>query len=234
MTVEGRSRRMLQACIDLGVGPEHYELVEALYQELLSALDAHFDQYPYLLGGKPCIGDFGLIAPMFAHLGRDPKPLSIMQANALRVCRWVERMNRPEPDMGEFETKDETYIANDEIPDSLINVLKILAVDYVPETRAACQRVNTWLEEQGELPSGTTVAREVGKGHFEVRQASMSAAAQPFRFYLLKRVQDEIDVLDEAGRAGVMSLLDEIGMAEILKFRLTREIGRSGNLEVWR
>ena len=36
------------------------------------------------------------------HLGRDPKPLSLMQAKATRLFRWVERMNRPDLDVGEF------------------------------------------------------------------------------------------------------------------------------------
>ena len=38
--------------------------------------------------------DFGLIAPMYAHLGRDPYPLALMQSRAIHVFRWVERMNR--------------------------------------------------------------------------------------------------------------------------------------------
>jgi glutathione S-transferase len=46
-------------------------LVEELYLEYLDALSAHFEHYPYLAGWRPCIGDFGLLAPMYAHLGRD-------------------------------------------------------------------------------------------------------------------------------------------------------------------
>ncbi|MEL0048714.1 MAG: glutathione S-transferase family protein, partial [Gammaproteobacteria bacterium] len=52
-----------------GVMPETMELIETLYLEFLDKLDSHFGQHPYLLGGRPCIGDFGMIAPLYAHLG---------------------------------------------------------------------------------------------------------------------------------------------------------------------
>ena len=80
-----------------GAVPETFKIIEELYLELLEHLNAHFADQPYLLGGKPSIGDFGMIAPFYGHLGRDPKPLSLMQEKAIRLFRWVERMNRPEP-----------------------------------------------------------------------------------------------------------------------------------------
>ena len=49
--------------------------------------------YPYVLGGRPSIADFGLMAPMFAHLARDPVPATLMKNRAPNVYRWTERMN---------------------------------------------------------------------------------------------------------------------------------------------
>jgi len=43
-------------------------IVESLYLDFLDALNSHFKHYPYLLGWKPYIGDFGLLGPMYAHL----------------------------------------------------------------------------------------------------------------------------------------------------------------------
>ena len=79
----------------------------------------HFEQYPYLLGWKPCVGDFGLLAPMYAHLGRDPHPASLMQQRAPRVYRWVERMNRADQDVPEFFTAGTDFLKNDEVPETL-------------------------------------------------------------------------------------------------------------------
>ncbi len=238
-----------------GAVPEAFKIIEELYLELLEHLNAHFSDQPYLLGGKPSIGDFGMIAPFYGHLGRDPKPLSLMQEKAIRLFRWVERMNRPEPDVGEFDVKDEAYLENDHIPDTLIAVLKHLAVDFVPETKAAADHINAWIDAQDELPPGTVAstggsaaaglsadrverlralrARGVGQATFDIRGVTISAMAQPYRFYLLKRVQDEHASLDEAAKADVEAMLAACDMSDVLGIRLSRDIGREDNMEIW-
>lgn len=95
-----------------------------------------------MLGGKPCIGDFGLIALFYGNLDRDPKSLSLMQARAIRLFQWVERMNRPESDFGEFKNQHTDYSPDDDIPATLISPLKHIAIDFVPETRAAADSIN--------------------------------------------------------------------------------------------
>ena len=218
----------------LGVLPESIAAIEALYVGLLRRLETHFAGHPYLLGGRPCIGDFGMIGPLYGHLGRDPKPLSMMQTGALHAFRWVERMHRPEADIGEFDGCEDAYLADDAIPDTLVDILRQLATDYVPETRAACEAINAWLAEQEDLVPGTTVERRVGEDAvFDLAGTEISVAAQPFRFYVLKRVQDEFEALEEAGRAAAVELLSACGMRELLDLKLTRAIGRRNNLEVW-
>lgn len=225
--------RMRGAGQAFGAVPDTFDTIEMLYIELLKVLDSHFSEHPYLLGGKPSIADFGMLAPLYAHLGRDPKPLSLMQEHAIHAFRWVERMNRPEHDVGEFETQDGEYLASDEIPSSLVNVLKHLAIDFVPETQAAAACINSWISQQDNLESGTECARGVGMANFQLRGVTINALAQPFRFYLLKRVQDEFESLDKQQQDEVTSLLDACQMTDILKMKLSREIGRQNNLEVW-
>ncbi len=225
--------RMRDAARSFGAVPDTFAFVESLYLELLTKLDAHFADQPYLLGGKSCIGDFGMIAPLFGHLGRDPEPLALMQANAIRLFRWVERMNRPDLDVGEFETQDGKYLADDDIPDTLIEVLKHIALDFVPETSAACDCINQWLDEQTDLAPGTEAARGVGIATFTVRDTTINAIAQPYRFYLLKRVQDEYAALNADDQRDVTALLSACNMEPLLQMTLSRELGRQNNLEVW-
>lgn len=225
--------RMRAAGKGFGVVEDSMPVVEALYEELMDKLDNHFAEYPYLLGGKPCVGDFGMIAPLYGHLGRDPKPLSLMQAKAIRLFRWVERMNRPEPDVGEFETQEYEYLLNDQIPETLIELLKHIAIDFVPETQAAANCINKWLDEQENMPTGTVLERGVGMCSFEIRGVQINALAQPYRFYLLKRVQDEYAQFDAAARTDVDKLLDACNMKDVLDMSLSRDIGRAKNLEVW-
>lgn len=224
---------MRNAAQAFGAVPETFELVEGLYGDVLEKLDAHFADQPYLLGGKPSIGDFGLMAPMYGHLGRDPAPLALMQAKAIRVFRWVERMNRPELDVGEFDVQDGAYLAGDEVPETLIAVLKCLAEDFVSETKAAADCINAWIDAQEGLQPGTLVERGVGLGTFDVRGVTVNALAQPFRFYLLKRVQDAYASLDDAGKADVDTMLTACDMRDVLDMKLSREIGTKNNREIW-
>jgi len=216
-----------------GVTPESHDFIESHYLETLRVLNAHFSDQPYFLGGKPCRGDFGMMAPLYAHLGRDPKPLSMMQRHAVRLFRWTERMNRPEPDAGEFTDSEAAYLADDEVPETLIAALRHFAIDFMPETRAACELINSWLAENPGLPSSTVAERSIGLCKFEVDGVEFNTMSQPFRFYVLERVQDAFDAMSSADQTVVTSMLDACDMSELLDLRLTRRIGRSNNLEVW-
>ena len=134
--------RMRHVAQVFGVTEQSQTLVEELYLEYLEALNKHFEQYPYLLGWKPCVGDFGLLAPMYAHLGRDPHPACLMQQRAPRVYRWVERMNRADQDAPEYFMAGTDFLKNDEVPETLLAVLRaaggrLCAQRPVPPRRAS-------------------------------------------------------------------------------------------------
>ncbi|MEO1647880.1 MAG: glutathione S-transferase family protein [Pseudomonadota bacterium] len=229
----GAADRMRGAMRAFGVNDDTIPMVEAVYAEQLAAFNAQFAKHPYLLGGRPCIGDFGLIAPLFGHLGRDPKPLAIMQAKAERVHRWVERMGRQASDIVEFPGADDAYLPDDAIPPTLIDLLRAMAIDFVPETLAAAKTINAWIASQDDLPPGAPCERMLGFCNFEVRGTPVSAIAQPYRFYLLKRAQDEREAMDEATRAELEDMLSEAGVVALMEAKLTREMGFQNNAEVW-
>jgi len=233
---EAMMNRMRHAAMIFGVTEQSQPVVEALYLECLDALNTHFERYPYLLGWRPCIGDFGLLAPMYAHLGRDPYPARLMQQHAPAVYRWVERMNREDQDVPEYFDAGSDFLANDEIPETLIPVLKILAEDFVPETLAAAELINSWLAEHQPESGAVAVGRlaeALGTADFTVRGETITALAQPHRFYLLQRVQDIFAVLAKEEQVGVADIMSDAGMSALLSTALTRRIVRSDNLEVW-
>ena len=233
---EAMMNRMRHAAMIFGVTDESRELVETLYLEYLDTLNAHFEQYPYLLGWRPCVGDFGLLAPMYAHLGRDPHPARLMQQRATRVYRWVERMNRADQDVPEYFNAGSDFLGEDTVPDTLVAVLRVLAEDFVPETLAAAEHINNWLDEsQPESGSAAVgrLAQAVGTAQFTLRGETVNALAQPHRFYLLQRVQDIYAALAGDEKADVDALLGRCGMAPVIAATLNRRIVRSDNLEVW-
>ena len=198
---EAMMDRMRHAAMIFGVNEDSRGLVEGLYLEYLDALNAHFEQFPYLLGWRPCVGDFGLLAPMYAHLGRDPYPARLMQQRATRVYRWVERMNRPDQDVPEYFNAGTDFLADDEVPESLLQVLRILATDFMPETLAAADHINSWLAQnppEAGAPAVGRLAEAPGSAEFDVRGQHITAIAQPHRFYLLQRLQNCYQEMAEA------------------------------------
>jgi hypothetical protein len=143
-------------------------------------------------------------------------------------------MNRRDADLVGFDCTDETYLDDDEIPDTLMDLLSTMAQDFVPETLAAAEVINTWIHAQDELPPGTQCLRGVGFAEFDVNGTTINALAQPYRFYLLKRFQDEYAALDSDDRAAVDDMLAACGMAPVVNATLRRDVGLQNNLEVWR
>ena len=86
---------MRKATRVFSVNPDTIPSIEAAYDEFMNLAEAHFREHPFLLGGRPTIGDYALFGPLFAHLGRDPKPLALMQKRAPALFQWLERMNTP-------------------------------------------------------------------------------------------------------------------------------------------
>lgn len=90
----------------LGVNEATIPAVEASYEALLTELDAHFARYPYLLGDRPCIGDFGLIGPLYAHQFRDPASGDLMRRLAPNLVAWVDRMMEGDTRSGDRRADD--------------------------------------------------------------------------------------------------------------------------------
>ncbi len=215
-----------------GVNDETTGLVETLYLDYLEALNNHFELYPYLLGWRPSIGDYGLLAPMYAHLGRDPHPARIMQQQATRVYRWVERMNRSDQDAPEYFDAQEGFLPDDQVPHSLLDVLKVIAEDFVPETEAAANTINQWLADN-QPDAGAAADRMLGECEFTVRGQAITAVAQPYRFFLLQRVQSLYEAMSAQDQNAVEKMLAECGMESVLGTKLNRTIEQFENLEVW-
>lgn len=236
--IENATGRMRQAGRNFGVVPDTFAAIEAAYLELLDELNAHFSRYPYLLGGAPTIGDYGLIAPLYAHLGRDPHPAQLMQQRAPAVYRWTERMNASGADVPEFVDRAEVLFAGDEIPDTLQVLLTRVAKDYLPEIAAFIGFQNDWLAQQSDIQPGDPVGGErlqrgIGMCDFDWRGHNIQAAVMPYRTYLLQRVQDAFDALPTPDQASVVTLLQGAGLEALLTLRSNRRVERSNNREVW-
>ena len=222
----------------LGITAATAPAVEAAYEDLLMALDAHFRVCPYLLGGQPTVADFGFIANMFAHLGRDPYPADLMKRKAPSVFRWTERMMANDPDMPEFPDVAFALSDIDEVPETLSPVLKLMAQDYLPELKMAVAYTDTWLEQQGDVASGSIVggkptARAIGQGRFTLRGAEIDTMVAPYTLSRLQCVTDGFEQSSPTDRAHLGAYFEAQGLSELLTLKASRRVERIGHLEVW-
>jgi glutathione S-transferase len=232
------SNRMRAAMASFGVTAETIPAVEASYAEFLRRFNAHLKASPYLLGGRPSIGDYGLIAPLYAHLGRDPVPAQIMQRTAYRVWRWVERMHAPDHDSGEYGPLQDSLFENDGVPETLKHLLRFVAEDYLPEIEAFVAFTNTWLAAHPGIASGTNGLtrpgdRAIGQTTFTWRGHAITVGVMPYRLYLLQKVQDAADEAAPDARAAIDALLGETGLSALLTVRACRRVVRRAHWEVW-
>lgn len=218
----------------LGINSDTAPAIEASYLDMLDSLDAHFREHPYALGGCPSLADYGLIAPLYAHLARDPWPCMLMKQRAPSVWRWTERMNAADADTPEFPRYPAALPQDDELPSSLRPVLGLIARDFLPELAAMVAALNRYLEtHDSPALQGTPAERGVVRMRFELRGMSLQSVVSPYVIYKLQRVVDAHAALSAQDREGVDALLDELGLMPLLGLRTRRRIERREFLEVW-
>jgi len=217
-----------------GVTEETQGTIETVYLELLDALDIHFQHYPYVMGGRPSIADFGLMAPLYAHLARDPVPATLMKNRAPNVYRWTERMNRAGIADGEYHNCPEAYFPDDTIAPTLEPVLCLLFEAWGPETRANADLYNAWVSEHPELPAGHLVAHNdervvhptLGPIEYRLRDCTIKRASAPHGLWHFDRSAAYTRQLDGEAAERFAALVQRNGGEEMMAIRLARPMQR--------
>ncbi len=239
------SGRMRNAGKRFGVTTDTAATIETAFQEWLDLFSAHLADHPYLLGNRPTLGDYGLMAAMWAHLFRDPAPQSLIKRHAPRVGRWVERMSTSTTYSHEYETADSLF-ADDRIPDTLQDMMRFVADEYLAEITCHVAAANQWLNAHPDLTPGTNgtdnpAARglsgggldDAGLAAFDWRGHQISTAVLPYRFWLLQRLHNALGEADPYDQSRVRKLFKSTGLAGLLDLRTHRPVERRRHLEVW-
>ncbi len=218
----------------LGVTPQTIPTIEAAYGELLDALDEHFLHHPYLLGGHPSIADFGLMAPMFAHLARDPVPATLMKNRAPNVYRWTERMNLAQVRDGEFPDRPAAFPAGDAIPATLEPVLRLVFQDWGAQLLADAALYNRWIEANPAIPAGAMVSTSgerkthpsIGPIEYEWRGLTMQRSSSPHGLWHFDKAAAHARALTGDAKARCDALVARTGGERVMAIRLARPMTR--------
>ena len=201
----------------LGIHPHSVEAVEASYLRVLDALDQHFAEHEFLFGGRPSIGDFGLIAPLYAHLGRDTYPKAQMQARAPNVYRWVRRMQDGPPGNGD-------WLAEGAVPEALRPLLACQFEEQIPALLDTAKRLAEWGQGQ---PSGAKLPRMIGTHRVNIHGVEAERAVIPYSLWMWQRAVDAYAALDAASRERADALLPDTGVS--LRTPMQHRVSRENN-----
>jgi len=222
----------------LGINEDSIPAIEAHYLELLELLQKHLREHPYMLGGLPSVADYGFYGPLYAHLSRDIHPSKLMKQKAPRLFRWTERMSAENADMPEYGDYDQEFFKDNQIPQTLADILSFVSRDYLPELQETVRATNTWLAEHPDIEAGDTVTKKahqqtLGKIEFEFRGIQCHGVNKPYRLTLIQRISDAYDDLDEESRKQCREFFAPLGLEPLLTLKAQRRIERVNNLEVW-
>ena len=224
----------------LGITDETVPAIEGAYEELLEALDIHFQSYPYVMGWRVSIADLGLIAPMYAHLGRDPYPTALMKKRAPNVARWVERMQLPNTPDGEYATHNADWLPDDTIPNTLEPVLALLFKDWGPQLGADIASYQQWLDAHPQMQAGDLINANdkhmvhptLGMVSYAWRGVQVQRASAVHGLWLFQAAQDAALAMSSDAGQNLAGLLKRTGGQEVMALSLPRAMERRNNLLV--
>lgn len=103
-------------------------IIEESYFRLLSILNPHVAQMPFLFGSRPSLADFGLFGQLVI-LATDPTPEREMRTRAPDVFLWVLRLD-------DASGVEGAWIAPDALPNAVVELLRLAADVYLPFLKA--------------------------------------------------------------------------------------------------
>jgi len=202
----------------LGITDETIPAIEAWYEQFLTQMDRHFAEHRYLLGDRASIGDFGLMAPLYAHLYRDPAPGALMRRIAPNVVRWVGRMNESRPQIGH-------WLPDDHVPDTLLPILERQLDEQFEFLKASARALADWKQ----VHPDERIPRAVGTHEFRLGDARGERALLTFPLWMAQRPLDFHASLDAADKAWVRPLLERVGGESAMTLPDAPRLARKNN-----
>jgi len=152
---------------DLGVNPDTHVAWKTSFDRILGHLEAHFGKHDFLLGGRPSLGDFGLMGPLYAHIFRDAVSGFELRTRFPIVADWVERTNGVNAlnartydqtlyaldDTGELVGRPACsdaagWLANDEVAPTLMPLLAVFFEEMWPVLDSTLERLRVFLSSE--------------------------------------------------------------------------------------
>jgi glutathione S-transferase len=196
----------------LGITPGQIPLIDRFAQIQLDALDRHFAQHRFLFGDRPSLGDYGMIAPLYAHLGRDPWPKRELIDPRKHLAAWIRRMLEPDDQPGEFQ-------AEDRVADTLTPALRSIFDEMIPFL-AAC---GSELRRTPVVPTDASKApRFLGEVSHPLAGGTYRRTGLSYPVWMAQRMLDAFRAMSAADQATIRGWLASVGGSAVLELDLPR------------
>lgn len=201
----------------LGITKKTASAIEKTYEAFLRAFDEHLAKHDFLFGSRPSIGDFGLLAPLYAHNYRDPASGEMMERIAPRVADWCRRAHAPQ------EALSGEFVTNDQVPETLLPILRMFAKEQLPILMDTLADLEKWVSEN---PDTKELPRITGFHKFKIDGVEEGRAVLPFSLWMLQRVLDHLASLSGDDRKAAVELLAKIGAQDLLNMQVMPRLKR--------
>lgn len=216
----------------VGITAETIPAIEKSTASLLEKLDLHFRYFPYVLGGRPSIADCALMEVLHAHLGRDIHPADIMKKTAPVLYRWTETMNRPGIQDAELSQVPKEFLTADKLPNSLIDLLRMICMDFGAQFEATAKAYEDWLASEPDRAEGAIIASDdaainrqaMGKMEYKLRGVKVRRDAWPDVINMHQYVLEVVDAMKEPELARWNEIMELVGGEVFLKYRPSRSV----------
>lgn len=216
----------------VGITKETIPAIEKSNQLLFEKLDLYFRYQPYILGGRPSVADAALMEAIHAHLGRDPYAAHIMKMTAPALFRWTETMNWPGIPTAELSQVPQEFLDPENLPEPLMDFLKLMAADFAPLLEATALAYENWLADNPDRPEGEFITDDpapmnrqaMGKIEYVMQGATIKRDGWPDVLNMHQYVLEVVDAMSPADQARWSALMKSIGGEVFVKTRVPRQI----------
>ena len=170
----------------LGINKSNIPALEAWTLQFLDQLDCHFSQHDYLLGGRPCYGDFSLFGPLHAHLALDPYPKEHLIKPRKHLLAWLQRMNETPEQIGE-------WLPGDDIPETLVPILQWQCRDQLQQIHQLMDITANWINKH---PEADSPPRFIGRVDYTIDGTGSKRLCTPYTQWMYERVLEAIEKAD--------------------------------------
>jgi glutathione S-transferase len=199
----------------VGVRKDQFALMNAWTDAMLDQLDAHFAAHDYLQGGRPTLGDFGLVGTMYGHLGRDPWPARELVATRPHLRAWINRMAAPDQSSQHFGD----LLPEDTIADTLLPVIRQIFAEFTPMITGIASEV----AKLSPRPApGRALPRRLGEISIPTHAGVFRRNALPYTLWMAQRTLDAVRAMPVAQQDQVAAFAAANNGGEFLHLELPR------------